>query len=147
MNNKNGPARHPCGPWPPRLAWLAGWQALAGGQVLVVLLVFMVVAITTTMMAVALIIINATAASQVEQGDMALKFAQSGADNALLRLMRNPNYTGTETLTIDTGQVTATVSAGNPIIIMSQGRQGGFVRSTSVSASFVDTVLTINSWR
>lgn len=117
------------------------------GQALVVLLVFMIVAIFMTTMAVALVIVNATAVSQVEQGDMALKLAQSGADNALLRLLRNPSYTGTETFTLDTGQVTATVSGGNPIIIMSQGRQGGFVRSTSVSASFVDTVLTINSWR
>lgn len=117
------------------------------GQALVVLLVFMVVAIFMTTMAVALVIVNATAVSQVEQGDMALKLAQSGADNALLRLIRNPSYTGTETFTLDTGQVTATVSGGNPIIIMSQGKLGGFVRSASVSASFVDSVLTINSWR
>lgn len=117
------------------------------GQALVMLLVFMVVAIIMTTMAVALVIINATAASQVEQGDMALKLAESGAENAILRLMRNPAYTGTETFTIDTGQVTATVSGVNPIIISSQGRQGTFVRTASVSASFVDTVLTIYSWR
>lgn len=117
------------------------------GQALVMLLVFMVVAIIMTTMAVALVIINATAASQVEQGDMALKLAESGAENAILRLMRNPSYTGTETFTIDTGQVTATVSGTNPIIIMSQGKLGEFVRTASVSTSFVDTVLTINSWR
>lgn len=119
----------------------------SGGQALVVLLVFMVVSIIMTTMAVALVIINATAASQTEQGDMTLKFAESGADNALLRLIRNPSYTGTETFSIDAGQVTATVSGTNPIIIMSQGRFGAFVRTASVSASFVNTVLTINSWR
>lgn len=117
------------------------------GQALVVLLVFMIVAIIMTTMAVALVIINATAASQVEQGDMALKLAESGAEDAILRLMRNPSYTGTETFIIDTGQVTATVSGTNPIIIMSQGRSGEFVRATSVSASFVNTVLTIHSWK
>lgn len=114
---------------------------------MVVLLVFMIVAIIMTTMAVALVIINATSASKVEQGDMALKLAESGAENALLRLVRNPTYTGTETFTIDTGKVTATVSGANPIIIMSQGKQGEFVRTASVSTSFVDTVLTINSWR
>jgi hypothetical protein len=117
------------------------------GQALVLLLVFMVLAIIMTTMAVALVIINATAASQVEQGDMALKLAESGADNALLRLMRNPTYSGTETLPLDSGQVTATVSATNPIIIMSEGKVGAFVRTASVSASFVKTVLTIYSWR
>lgn len=117
------------------------------GQALVILLVFMILAIIMTTMAVALVSINATAASQVEQGDMAWKLAESGADNALLRLMRNPAYSGTETFTLDSGQVTATVSATNPIIIMSEGKQGEFVRKASVSASFVNTVLTIYSWR
>lgn len=117
------------------------------GQALVLLLVFMVLAIIMTTMAVALVSINATAASQVEQGDMAWKLAESGADNALLRLMRNPAFTGTETYALDSGQVTATVSATNPIIIMSEGRLGIFVRKASVSASFVNTVLTIHSWR
>ncbi|MCX6791620.1 MAG: hypothetical protein NT149_01110 [Candidatus Gottesmanbacteria bacterium] len=133
--NQKGPAHHPCG------------QALAGGQALVILLVFMVIAIIMTTMAVALVGINATAVSQVEQGDMALKLAESGADNALLRLMRSPTYRGAETLTLDSGQVTATVSGTNPIIIMSEGRQGAFVRVASVSASFVNTVLTIHSRR
>ncbi len=117
------------------------------GQALVILLVFMVVAIIMTTMAVALVIINATAASDVEQGDMALKLAESGAENALLRLVRDPTYIGTETLTLDGGQVTATVSGTGPIIITSQGRQGNFIRTASVSASFASTVLTINNWR
>lgn len=117
------------------------------GQALVVLLVFMIVAIMITTMAVALVIVNASAASQVEQGDMVLKLAESGAENALLRLVRDPSYTGTETLTIDGGSVTATVSAGTPAIITSRGVEGEFVRSVTVSADFVDTVLTINSWR
>jgi len=114
---------------------------------MVVLLVFMIVAIIMTSMAVALVIINATSAGKVEQGDMALKLAESGAENALLQIMRNPSYTGTETFPVDTGQVTATVSGANPIIIMSQGRVGEFMRATSVSASFVNTVLTIHSWK
>lgn len=117
------------------------------GQALVVLLVFMVVAITMTSMAVALVIINARAASQVEQGDMALKLAESGMENALLRLVRNPTYTGSETFILGTGTVTATVSAGTPIIIRSRGTDGAFARSASVSARFINTILTIQSWQ
>ena len=68
------------------------------GQALVMLLVFMVVGIVMTTMAVALLIVNATSASNVEQGDMALKIAESGADNALLRILRNPLFKQTEVL-------------------------------------------------
>ena len=107
----------------------------------------MVVAIIMTTMAVALVIVNAQAASEVEQGDMVLKLAESGAENELLLLVRNPTYTGTDTLTIGTGTVTATVSGANPIIITSRGVQGSFVRSASVSATFVNTILTIQSWQ
>jgi Tfp pilus assembly protein PilX len=117
------------------------------GQALVVLLVFMVVAIIMTTMAVALVIINATAASEVEQGDMALKLAESGAENALLRLVRDPTYTGTEITPLAGGTMTATVSAGNPIIIKSTGAYGQFIRMASVSARFIDTVLTIQNWQ
>lgn len=117
------------------------------GQALVVLLVFMAVSILITTMAVALIIINATAASDVEQGDMAMNLANSGAENALLHLVRNPLYTGTETFSLDGGTVTATVSAGNPIIITSSGTLGGFTRSASVSAHFVNTILTVLSFQ
>ena len=116
------------------------------GQALVVLLVFMMVSIIMTTMAVALVIINATAASGVEQGEMALLIADSGAENALLRLVRNPAFTGTETFTIDGGSVAATVSAGTPIIITSKGQMGQFIRTASVTATFVDSVLTVNSW-
>lgn len=117
------------------------------GQALVFLLVFMVISIIMTTMAVALVIINATAASQIEQGDMTLKLAESGAENALLRLVRDPTYTGTETFTLGSGSITATVSAGNPIIITSRGTQGQFARSASVSAIFVNTVLTVTNWQ
>ena len=119
---------------------------LSRGQALVVLLVFMVVAITMTTMAVALLVINANAASQVEQGDMAVAIARSGAENAILRLARNPAYTG-ETLTFDGGSATVTVTGTNPLTVTSVGTYNGFVRTTVVSASFDDTILTVNSWR
>ncbi|OGG34951.1 hypothetical protein A2363_01880 [Candidatus Gottesmanbacteria bacterium RIFOXYB1_FULL_47_11] len=119
---------------------------LSHGQALVVLLVFMVVAITMTTMAVALLVINANAASQVEQGDMAVAIAQSGAENAILRLARNPGYTG-ETLTVDGGSATVTVTGTNPLTVTSVGTYNGFVRGVVASASFLDTVLTVNSWQ
>jgi hypothetical protein len=122
-------------------------HSTSSGQALVMLLVFMVIAITITAMAVSFVIVNSTAASHVEQADAALSIAESGAENALLRLVRDPTYSGTETLSIDGGTVTATVSATNPIIIFVNGKQGQFTRSIQVQAVFNNTVLTIQSWQ
>lgn len=107
----------------------------------------MVVAIIMTTMAVALVIINSQAASHIEQGESALRVAESGAENALLRLVRDPTYTGAETLTIDGGSATVTITGTDPIIIVSRGEVGDFVRTASVSASFQNTILVVNSWK
>ncbi|KKW11330.1 MAG: hypothetical protein UY49_C0004G0007 [Microgenomates group bacterium GW2011_GWC1_49_7] len=112
-----------------------------------VLLAFMVIAIIVTTMAVALVIINSQAASEVEQGETAIRVAESGAENALLRLIRNPAYTGTETLTIDGGSATVSITGTNPISIESVGTVGDFVRRVGIDARFEDTILVIDSWQ
>lgn len=117
------------------------------GQALVVLLVFMVVAIIMTTMAVAIVIINSQAASEVEQGESAMRVSESGAENALLRLVRDPTVSGTEILTIDGGSATVNITGSDPIIISSRGQVGDFVRTASVSARFQNTVLIINAWQ
>src|SRR5437762_7980451 len=98
------------------------------GQALVILLVFMVVGIVMTTMAVAIVIVNATAASQIELGEDALKLAESSAENAVLRLLRNPSFNQTETLTLGGGTAVATISGTNPITIVATGTIGSYVR-------------------
>lgn len=116
------------------------------GQALVILLVYMVVAIMTTTVAVALIIINSTAASHVEQGDMALAVAESGAENALIRLVRTPEYSG-ETLTVGGGSATVTVSGSGEKLIISRGKVGDFERTVQIVVGFIDDIMTVYSWR
>ena len=116
------------------------------GQALVILLVYMVIAMITTSMAVALVIINATSTSHVEQGDMALNTAESGAENALIRLIRTPNYTG-ETLTVGGGSATVTVSGSSDKTILSEGVIGGYERNVQVVVRFLGGVMTILSWQ
>ncbi len=85
--------------------------------------------------------------NQAEQGEMALRIAESGAENALLRLVRNPSYGGGETLTIDGGSATVNVSGSTPIIVESAGTSGDFTRVVEVQAHFENTILRIDSWR
>ena len=116
------------------------------GQTLIMLLVFMVIAVIVTSAATIVILSNTNATSKFEQGLMAYKIAESGAENAVLKILRDPNYTG-ETMTVDGGTATATVSGSTTKTITSVGTLDLFQRTIQVTASYVSNKLTITSWK
>lgn len=115
------------------------------GQALLMLLVFMIIAITVTTAAAAMVFVNTANTQKMEGGNTALQIAESGMENALLRLLRNPNYTG-ETLVIGNGTAAITVSGSNPYTITSRGESGNFTRTLQVIVNYNGN-MTINSWR
>lgn len=116
------------------------------GQAVVTLLIFMVIGITITSAGVVLIINSSTATSAFQESLIARQMAESGAENAMIRLLRNPSYTG-ETMTIDNGTATITVSGSNPKTILSVGKNRNYVRKIQVTASDVNNILTVTSWQ
>src|ERR1700722_5696827 len=72
---------------------------LERGQALITLLFFAIVGITVTSAAVVMILVNSLSGTKQQQGDIAYDIAQSGAENGLIRLLRDPSYTG-ETLAV-----------------------------------------------
>jgi len=134
------------------LCTLHSWRSQAG-QTLVTLLVFTIVAITITSAAVVIILTNSIGTSKFEQGTNAYYVAESGAENGLLRLLRDPTYCG-ETLPVDSGTATIGVIDGgggcngtSPITITSTGNMGNFSRKVRVIATFVNNILTVTSWK
>jgi hypothetical protein len=115
------------------------------GQTLVALLAFMATAMIITTGATAVVISNTQSASKYSQGEEALQVAESGADNALMHLVRNPSYTG-ETLTVGSGSATITVSGSSPYTITSIGQVGEFVRTVQVTATRTNNILTVTAW-
>jgi len=115
------------------------------GQTLVLLLVFMAMAVTITSAAVVVIIANSKMGSKWEQGEAALVIAESGAENALLRLLRDPTYSG-ETLTVGTGTATIVVTGANPTVDVT-GTVGNFSRQIQVVGAYSGGILTVSSWR
>ncbi|HCR92651.1 MAG TPA: hypothetical protein DIU47_01725 [Candidatus Pacebacteria bacterium] len=75
---------------------------------------------------------------------MAYDIAEAGTENALLRLLRNPAYTG-ETLTVGDGTATITVTGSGTQTITSTGRLNNYLRKIQVVV-VVDDVDTIQSW-
>lgn len=113
------------------------------GQTLVFLLVFMAIAIAITSAAVIVTAINSTSASNFDQANNALDIATSGAENGLMRLLRDPNYSG-ETLAIGSGTAYISVVSG---VLTSRGTTGNFSRTVVVTTSYSNNVLSINSWK
>lgn len=114
------------------------------GQALLTLLFFAIIGITVTSAAVVMILVNSLSGTKQQQGEIAYEIAQSGADNAVLRLLRNPSYTG-ETLTVGSGSATITATGSgttnDPYIILSQGSFGIFIRKIQVTATYQGNVL------
>ena len=113
------------------------------GQTIILLLVFMTITVTLTTATVIMSIINSVGNTKLQQGVSAYTVAESGIENALLPVLRDPNYTG-ETLPVGpTGTATIQVSNG---VIISTGKVGNFVKRIQVTFT-LDKKLTISSWK
>lgn len=115
------------------------------GQTLIALLIFMMVIITLTTVAATITIVNVRSNNAFADGQQALSYAESGAENALMRLMRNPAYTG-ETITFADGTVTISVSGTTSKTIVSEGTSGNHRRTVTVTADHINNVLAPTSW-
>lgn len=117
----------------------------ARGSTLVTLLFFMVIAITVTTGAIAMLVTNSISGAKLQQGSIAYQIAESGIENAKLRLLRDQNYAG-EALPVGGGTAVITVSSvGTNYTILSRGTVGNFVRQIQATASYANNLLTITS--
>lgn len=115
------------------------------GQAIVAVVFFMGIAMVLIPTAVSAVLTSADQSSLQMMATDALIVAESGAENALLRLLRDPSYTG-ETLTVGGGTATITVTGTTSKTILSQGRVGGSVRTVQVVTQTVDGILSVASW-
>ena len=115
------------------------------GQALITLLFFTVLGITLISTAVAVVTINSLAASKLDQGINAYYIAESGAENAYIRLIRNPAYTG-ESLPVGSGTAVITVTGTSPYVIQSKGNVGNFTRTVEVDLTYSSGKYTVIKW-
>lgn len=116
------------------------------GQALITLLFFVLISLTITSGAIIIIIINSISASKSQEGNLAYYAAESGVENALLRLLRDPNYTG-ETLTVGTSTVVITVTGANPKTVVAVGQNGNFKRRVSAQMNYNSGYYTFLNWK
>ena len=117
------------------------------GQALVTLLFFVIISLTITSAAIIIIMVNSISAGKLEEGTVAYYAAESGIENALIRLLRDADYTG-ETLTI--GDVTVTVTAtgsANTKTITSIGQAGKFKRTVQAEMNYNSGYYSFSNWK
>ncbi len=117
------------------------------GQALITLLFFMIIGGVVTASAIAVVLVNSLSASKMELSDNAYAIAESGAENAILRILRDPSYSG-ETLQIGDGaaEVHVASSSGSIFTITSLGSMSGFSRKIKIDLVYTNT-MQINSWK
>ena len=116
------------------------------GQALITLLFFVLVSLTITSAAIIIIIINSISVTKSQEGTLAYYAAESGVENALLRLLRDPNYTG-ETLTIGTGTAIITVTGTNPKTVVAVSQNGNFKRTVQAQMTYNNGHYTFSNWK
>ena len=105
----------------------------------------MMLAIMITATSIAITVINLQGGTGLNNGEIALNDATTGAENALEQLERNPGYAG-ETMTLTDGTATITVSGTSTKTIVSVGAFGNFSRTVTVTASYASNIITETSW-
>jgi len=115
------------------------------GSIMIALIIFVIVGMTIASIAVMLVVDVTINLSAQQRGNAALDIAESGAENAILMLLRDPGYTG-GTLTVGTGQATMSVTGSDPVMIRSVGTLGAARRSVEVRLSRQQGAWTVEEW-
>lgn len=116
------------------------------GSILIALLVFVVVGITMTSAAIMIMIDSTVISADTLIADQSLMVAESGVENAILRLLRDPSYTG-EVMEIEDGRAEVTVTNAGTILINSTGIVGRTSRTVTVELIRELGVWRVISWK
>ena len=116
------------------------------GQTLVSLLIIIAVSILAVTSAIVSASLSSTAAI-TSISDKVYYSAETGAEEALIKLLRDPSYPG-ETLDLAGINVEITVSSPSPTekVIISTASTNSIKRRVDVSAQFLNNILTVTSW-
>lgn len=116
------------------------------GQTLVSLLIIIAVTILAVASAIVSASLSSTTAITAISGKVYYS-AETGAEEALIKLLRDPSYLG-ETLDLAGINVEITVSSPSLTerVITSTASTNSIKRRVDVSAQFLNNILTVTSW-
>lgn len=123
------------------------------GNALITLIFFTVIAVTVITSTALILSANILSTNSVEQGTQSYYAAESGAENAMLTILRNPpiTITGAPTMPVGNGYIKVEIIQ-DPIItpgkiITSTGTSGTSTRTIQVKTTSDTTGIHITSWK
>ena len=116
------------------------------GYILTALLVFIVVILVISTTSIMVSISSLRGQSHIDAGVATLNAAESGAENAILRLLRDPGYTG-ENLVVDGVDIELSVLHGTPTIVTSTADSGAYEKTIEVRLVRTNGILQLQSWK
>lgn len=116
------------------------------GHMLVSLLIFIVVALVVLVSSIGVVISNSRASLISSRGNQVYAAAEAGIENAILKILRDPSYTG-EVFVVDGSAVTITVDGTSPRVITSTAVDGTYVRRIRAEVSRSGGILSVSNWR
>lgn len=117
------------------------------GIALISLLFFVLIAMIYISAAVVIMAVNSQATTTTQEGLAASRIAEGALEDTLLRLLRDPDYSG-GTFNLDGGNVTVSiVGDGLKDVTVSVIRDERYYRKFIAQVQFMETEMTILSWR
>lgn len=116
------------------------------GQTVLMLLVISLILVTFVTTMVAMVFTIGRDTTTLGKGETALAIAESGTENAILRLLRNSNYTGETGLTIGGGQVEIAVTGTTTKTITTNVVFENVKRTVKADVAIVNGQLSVVSW-
>jgi hypothetical protein len=123
-----------------------GRRESLAGHALVTLLVVITASMVMISAAVVLTIATSEASSLVLRSQQTLMVAEAGLEEALMRLLRDPNYTG-GTLTLGSSTATITVTGSNPKTVLAIAETGAISRRVQVLVTEDMGMMVVSEWK
>jgi len=119
---------------------------LQQGQALTSLLIIMFIGLSVIATTSGILNSSLSSTAGLLESNDALVIAESGAEDALLKILRNPSYIG-GTLPFDIGTATINIASTNPYTFISTGQVGSHQRSIKVTINNNGGITTVTSWK
>ena len=116
------------------------------GQAMITVLYVAVIGIVLTTGALYAHVNNTISSSFGELSTLAHSAAESGVENALLRLIRDPTYTGESLVLSGNRSALVTVTGSSPLTITSNGVVGSVTQRVRAVIHYTGGILVIDSW-